>query len=293
MKKIIYLSLLNLIFISCNNTDNQSDAYGNFEAKDILVSAQSQGEIIEFQAKEGQQVKTAQWLGRLDSSGVYLQIKQLEKQKQATAEKINNLEAQIKVKQVQGQNLKTEINRLKGLVSNGAAPQQKLDNLNQQLDVLNQGILAIKTQKNTIDAQLQVFDAQKKLLEYKLDKCNIINPIAGTILKVYSRKGELAVPGQILYKVADLSNLDLKVYVSELQLHKIKLGDTVKVQIDKNETETTSLNGRLSWISSEAEFTPKIIQTKEERVNLVYAVKISVKNNGSLKIGMPGEAKFN
>ena len=293
MKKIVIISLIALSFTACKDTENQSDAYGNFEAVDILVSAQSQGELTELNIEEGQKITENTSVGKIDTTSITLKINQLNSQEAATGTQIANIQAKIKVAEVQKQNLQTEINRLKNLVTNGAAPSQKLDNLNQQMAVLNQNIQALQTQKNSVGAQIQVIEAQKKILENQLSKCNIINPINGTILKIYVRKGELAAPGKPIYKIADLTTLELKAYISGTQLPYIKLGDKVKVYIDKNQEENTELEGVVSWISSNAEFTPKIIQTKEERVNLVYAIKVKVPNkDGIIKIGMPGEIKF-
>jgi len=293
MKKIVIISLIALSFTACKDSENQSDAYGNFEAVDILVSAQAQGELTELNIEEGQKIAENTSVGKIDTTRITLQINQLKSQKIATGTQIVNIQAKIKVAEVQVQNLQTEINRLKNLVENGAAPSQKLDNLNQQMAVLKQNIQALQTQKNSVGAQIQVIEAQKKILENQLSKCNIINPINGTILKIYVRKGELAAPGKPIYKIADLSSLELKAYISGAQLPNVKLGNKVKVYIDKNQEENTELEGIVSWISSNAEFTPKIIQTKEERVNLVYAIKVKVPNKeGIIKIGMPGEIKF-
>ena len=294
MKSIIYILIIKLLLISaCGDSNNSADAYGNFEVRDILVSAQSAGQILELVINEGDELKANQQIGLIDSSAIYLQIKQVEAQKSATATQFSNLDAQIKVQEVQKQNLITEIERLEKLVKDGAETTKKLDTMVQQKTVIKQSISTINVQKSTISAQLKVVDAQKKVLENQLAKCTIINPSKGTVLKIYSRAGELAVPGKALYKLADMSEMELKVYISGEQLPHIKLSETVKVLIDKNKDENTELSGTVSWISNQAEFTPKIIQTKEERVNLVYAVKIVVKNDGVIKIGMPAEVIFN
>jgi HlyD family secretion protein len=293
MKNYLILFIFVSIWTSCGNNDELSDAYGNFEAKDIIVSAETAGLVTDFSAKEGDLLKSGEKIGLIDTLQIYLQIMQIEAQKSATATQFNTLESQIKVQKVQIDNLNTEIARLKKLVEEGAAPQQKLDNLEQQKMVIEQNIESINTQKNSISAQLNVAEAQKEVLENQLRKCYLTNPLSGTVLKVYIRIGELAAPGKALYRLANLDEMDLKVFVSGAQLAQIKIGETAEVLIDAPENTTESLEGKIIWVSEQAEFTPKIIQTREERVNMVYAVKIAVKNNGRLKIGMPAEVNFN
>jgi len=292
MKQITFLFIILIFSISCNTNGDLSDAYGNFEAKDIIVSSEVAGLIIELNISEGDLLKAGQNIGLIDSTQIYLQIQQVLAQKSATATQFQTLDAQMKVLQVQIGNLNTEINRLEKLVKEGAAPEQKLDNLKQQKSVLEQNIQSIETQKSGVSAQLNVMDAQKDVLENQLKKCYLSNPVSGTVLKVYSKKGELAAPGKALYRLANLDEMELKVFVSGAQLPQIKIGEAVEVLIDAAENETDSLVGKIIWVSEQAEFTPKIIQTKEDRVNLVYAVKIAVKNNGKLKIGMPAEVNF-
>jgi HlyD family secretion protein len=173
-----------------------------------------------------------------------------------------------------------------------AATQQQMDDINGQLNVLDKQILATNTQFQLIASEIEVVKRQLDLFNEQLRKCQVKSPTKGTVLETYLETGELATPGKPVLKMADLSNLELKVYVSGAQLPNVKLGNEVKVLIDSGAIEMQSLSGKISWISSESEFTPKIIQTKEERVKLMYAVKIVVANDGSLKIGMPGEVVF-
>ncbi|MCJ7800884.1 MAG: HlyD family efflux transporter periplasmic adaptor subunit, partial [Candidatus Marinimicrobia bacterium] len=167
-----------------------------------------------------------------------------------------------------------------------------MDDIKANLDLLNKQIVATKTQENSVRKELMVFDRQIDQLEENIKKCRIINPIAGTVLNKYAEAGELTGSGKALYNIADLSEMDLRIYVSGDQIPDIHLGDNVEVLIDKDKKNNRSLEGIISWIASSAEFTPKTIQTKAERVNLVYAVKVKVQNDGSLKIGMPGEVNF-
>ena len=178
------------------------------------------------------------------------------------------------------------------MLKDGAATQKQLDDITGQIGVLERQIESTRTQYTSVNKELEVLDAQVAATRDVLDRCSVMAPASGTILETYVEQGELAAPGKPLFKIANLDELTLKVYVSGTQLPKVKIGQEVKVLIDKSETENQTLSGRVDWISSEAEFTPKIIQTKEERVKLVYAVKVLVKNDGTLKIGMPGEIRW-
>ena len=179
-------------------------------------------------------------------------------------------------------------NRIKNLIKENAGTQQQLDDINGKIDVINQQIKSIEIQNAPVVNELKSIDVQISQLEDQLQKSLIKNPIEGTVLVKYAEPNEITSYGKPLYKIADLSTMQLKVYISEKQLASIKIGQKVTVKIDSN-NDLKNYDGTISWISSEAEFTPKIIQTKEERVNLVYAVKVDVKNDGSLKIGMPAE----
>jgi len=174
----------------------------------------------------------------------------------------------------------------------GAATQKQLDDINGQISIIDKQILSTKTQFTAISKEIEVLNAQAAMLHEQLKRCSVKPPITGVILETYAKQGELTAPGKPLYKIANLDNLTLKVYLSGAQLSVVKIGQTIEVLIDENESKNQTLSGIITWISSEAEFTPKIIQTKEERVKLVYAMKVSVKNDGTLKIGMPGEVIF-
>lgn len=292
MKTKIYLLAIPLFFAACNGNENGSDAYGNFEAKEVIVSAEAQGKITELNLEEGNLLKKGQYVGCIDTISLSIQKEQLEAQKQAVASKMANVRAQIDVQNQQKATLKTEKERIEELYKDNAATQQQLDDIVGKYDVLEKQITATKTQITSIAREMEVIDKQIKLLDEKISKATIINPVNGTVLEKYVEENEIAVMGKALYKIARLDEIELRVYVSGAQLPNVKLGQKVKVYIDKDEETNQEYDGEVFWISDQAEFTPKIIQTKEERVNMVYAVKVRVKNDGKLKIGMPGEAKF-
>jgi HlyD family secretion protein len=292
MKTKIYLLIIPILLASCNGNENSSDAYGNFEAKEVIVSAEAQGKIIEFTAEEGQSLKADQILGFIDTVPLSIQREQLFAQKQAVASKKTNVNAQIEVQKQQQKVLETEKNRIEQLYNDNAATKQQYDDITGKYDVLEKQIDATKTQISSILREMNVIDKQVKLVNEQLSRAIITNPIDGTVLEKYLEENEIAFTGKALYKIARLDEIDLRVYVSGAQLPNVKIGQEVKVLIDKDSETNQEYSGKVFWISDQAEFTPKIIQTKEERVNMVYAVKIRVKNDGKLKVGMPGEVVF-
>src|SRR6056297_631550 len=283
---------LSLLLFACSGNDNGPDAYGNFEAREIIVSAESQGKLLQFNVEEGEKLKKNQQVGWIDTSTLHIQKEQLKAQKQAVASKLANIKAQIEVQQEQKQNLLTEKNRIEKLYNDQAATKQKLDDINGKYDVLLKQIEATKTQINSIDKEMEVMDRQVDLIDEQIRKAKIINPVNGTVLEKYVEESEIAVMGKALYKIARLDEIDLRVYISGAQLPSVKIGQKVTVLVDKDAKTNQEFEGKVIWISDQAEFTPKIIQTKEERVNMVYAVKVRVQNDGTMKIGMPGEVIF-
>lgn len=293
MKTKIYLLVFPILLAACNGNENSSDAYGNFEAKEVIVSAEVQGKIIEFTAEEGQSLSKGQNLGFIDTIQKSIQREQLWAQKQAIASKKLNVSAQINVQEQQKSLLETEKNRLDQLYKDNAATKQQFDDISGKYNILEKQIIATKTQISSIAREMEVVDKQVKLVSEQISRAKIINPINGTVLEKYLEENEIAIPGKALYKIARLDVIELRVYVSGAQLPEVKIGQKVKVYIDKDQESNQEYEGKVFWISDQAEFTPKIIQTKEERVNMVYAVKIRVKNDGKIKIGMPGEVIFN
>lgn len=280
------------LVISCNSNDENSDAYGNFESAEVIVSAQTQGSIMSLDIKEGSMVRRNQIVGYIDSSSIVIKRNQLLAQKNVIAARLKNLDMQLDVQKEQQINMKREVDRISKLLKENAATQQQYDDLYGKLKVLDAQTEAIKSQRSIIQGESSVLSAQIDEVNDMLGKCHIISPITGTVLEKYVDAGELLTPGKSVFKVANVADMELRVFVSGSQLSEVALGDSVKVLID-SENDIQSLTGLVTWISSQVEFTPKIIQTREERINMVYAVKIAVKNpEGLLKIGMPGEVVF-
>jgi len=291
--KTRYLSLFAFAALAaCSTGKDGADAYGNFEATETIVSAESPGKIVMLNVDQGDAVTKGQLIAMTDTSQIYFSIEQLKAQVEATSVKKVNVNAQITVLNEQLKNLQIDQDRVHKLFEDKAATKKNLDLIDGKVREMQKQISSVKTQYQLIDREMEVLDAQLAKTADMKEKCKIISPVEGTVLEKYLEQGEVASAGKPVVKVADLSVLDLKVYVSGDQLPDIKIGQEVEVIIDKTRTENQSLKGTVKWVSPEAEFTPKIIQTKEERVKLVYAVKVSVKNDGRLKIGMPGEIRL-
>jgi HlyD family secretion protein len=291
-KKLQLIALALLVFGACRNGEKKSDAYGNFEAVETIVSSEVAGKLLSMEVKQGDQLEPGKPIALIDTTELVLKKLQTQAQLTASETKKLNVTAQINVLKEQKKNAQTTHQRVSKMFADKAATQQQMDDINGQINVLDKQISATNTQFQLIASEMELVNRQLDLLNEQLTKCRINSPVKGTVLETYLETGELATPGKPVLKMADLSILELKVYVSGAQLSKVKLGNEVKVLIDSGAKEMQSLTGKISWISSESEFTPKIIQTKEERVKLMYAVKIVVSNDGSLKIGMPGEVVF-
>jgi len=276
------------ILISCNSNVRKADGYGNFEATEIIISAENNGKLIQFNLQEGKTLKRNNFIGVIDTIPLSLSKEQLLVSKKIISSKSKGVLSEISVLKAELKTAKISKNRTKNLIKDNAGTQKQLDDIDGKIDVIKNQIKSIEIQNTSVINELKSIDVQVKQIEDKIQKSIVTNPINGTVLAKYAEPNEIVSFGKPLYKIADLSILKLRVYVSETQLSSIKIGQQVTVKIDDSKTMQNHI-GTISWISSEAEFTPKIIQTKEERVNLVYAVKIDVKNNGSLKIGMPAE----
>ncbi|WP_167619610.1 HlyD family secretion protein [Maribellus sediminis] len=292
MKQNLILVILSLLLFSCGNTEEKSDAFGNFEADPVIISSESAGRVLELNIDKGQTIEKGTKAALIDTVQMSLKLKQIDAQKAAVVAKRQSIQSQVSVFEEQIKNLRTNEDRIRRMLKDGAATQKQLDDITGQISVLERQIENTRTQYISVNKELEVLDAQQDATKDLLDRCTIVAPVNGTILETYVEQGEMASPGKPLFKIADLEHLTLKVYVSGAQLPKVKIGQEVNVLIDKSATENQTLSGKVDWISSEAEFTPKIIQTKEERVKLVYAVKVLVKNDGTLKIGMPGEISW-
>jgi HlyD family secretion protein len=291
-KQIILVIIVFAGFSSCSKRNNLSDAYGNFEAVQVTVSAESAGRIHYLNAEEGTDIDSGKVVALIDTTDLFLKKLQLHSQKSAISVKMSSIGSQIEVQEQQKANLTIEKNRVTRLIADKAATQKQLDDINGALDLVDRQVASIQTQYAGITEEMEVVERQIAQVSESIRKCYIRNPVRGTVLNKFAEAGEIAAPGRVLYKIADLSVMELKVYVSGDQLPAVKIGEQVEVLIDADKKSNRKLSGVVSWISPKAEFTPKIIQTKEERVNLVYGVKIKVPNDGSLKIAMPAEVNF-
>ncbi|MEX1383417.1 HlyD family secretion protein [Lutibacter sp.] len=286
-KIIIGILIATSSLISCN-TNEKADGYGNFEATEITISAENNGKLLQFDVTEGKILQKGDFVGYIDTIPLTLKKDQLQISKEIVYSKSKGVLSQIHVLKAELKTVHISKNRIENLLKENAGTRQQLDAINGKIDVLNQQIRSIEIQNAPVVNELKSIDIQLEQLQDQLQKSNITNPVNGTVLVKYVEPNEVVSFGKPLYKIADLTTMQLRVYVGETQLANIKIGQEVTIKIDAGET-MKNYTGTISWIASEAEFTPKIIQTKEERVNLVYAVKIDVKNNGSLKIGMPAE----
>ena len=287
MKKILTI-LISLTLFSCNKNDKEADAFGNFEALELTVSAESNGKIEFLNLDEGMQLEKDVVIGQIDTIQLYLNKQQLIASKNTIYSKSLNVLSQRNVLQEQLKTAIIEQSRISTMFNENAATKRQVDEINGKVKVLQQQINSVATQNAPIVNEVKSIDVQIEKINDLLKKSKIINPVNGTVLAKYSESNEIATFGKPIYKIADLSKMTLRVYFSETQLSSIKIGQEVNISIDDKNGKKL-YKGKISWISSSAEFTPKIIQTKEERVNLVYAVKVIVKNDGSLKIGMPAE----
>ena len=293
MKKLFFFTLpIYLLISSCSGDKDAPDAYGTFEATEVTVSSQSNGKILFLKVEEGQLLDSNVLVGVVDTLDLDLRKSQTREQQFATSTRRDDLEAQIAVLEQNKTNILVDKARIEKMFKDGAATQKQLDDITANLNLIGKQIASVKSQYSSLDAQVSTFNKQIAQINKSISDAHIVNPIKGTVLTKYAEPDEVTTFGKPVYKIANLTTLDLRVYVSGAQLPYIKIGQKVEVRYDKDEKTNSSVDGIVTWISETAEFTPKTIQTKEERVNLVYAAKVRVKNDGTLKIGMPGEIRF-
>jgi len=288
IKKTILLIAIIITFTSCKDEEIKADAYGNFEATETTISSESNGKLLSFTIEEGQIIKKGTLVGVIDTIALHLKKAQLEASKTVVYSKSKSVLSQVNVLKSQKSSALRAKNRIENLISENAGTQKQLDDINDKIAVINQQIRSAKTQDKPILSGVNPINVQIEQLNNQITKSKIINPVNGTVLTKYAEPNELTNFGKPLYKIANLETMIFKGYISEKQLSNINIGNTVNIKIDGINGDKI-YNGKVTWISSEAEFTPKIIQTKEERINLVYAIKVSVKNDKSIKIGMPAE----
>ena len=291
MKKIMYVALA-LLAVSCGK-ETAFDAQGTFEATEVVVSSEASVRIMRLDAEEGTQINANTVVGEIDSLQLDLQRKQLIAQQTALLGSRPDVQKQVATIKEQIAKQKVELTRFANMLRDGATTQKQYDDMEAHLRVLESQLDATLSSltKNTITItnNAAALEAQILALEDRIAKCRVVSPVSGTVLVKYAEVGELATMGKPLFKVADLNKIYLRAYFTSEQLSNVKLGDTVKVIADFGAEERYEYEGTITWIASESEFTPKTIQTKDSRANLVYAVKIAVKNDGRLKIGLAGE----
>jgi len=310
MKRLLIPLLCSLVQMACQSDDDKADAYGNFEAVETIVSAEATGALQQFAVEEGQPLKAGQTVGQIETTQLQLRKAQLVASEQAVRSRTPDVtaqlaayEQQIAVQQQQLRTLEREKERSQNLIAAGAAPTKQLDDIVAQMAVIERQIALIQkqraaqasalgTQRSGTVAETAPLVQQVKQIDDQIQKSSVVNPIGGTVTVKYAEPGEVVSYGKPLYKVAALDDITLRAYVGGDQLVNVKTGQKVKVYVDAPNDQLKPYEGTVTWISSKAEFTPKVIQTKDERVNLVYAMKIRVRNDGSLKIGMPGEVRW-
>ncbi len=295
MKRIFICCTLPLLAAACGR-NGDFDATGTFEATEVVVSAEAAGRILRFDAEEGDRLEAGRQVGAIDTVQLYLQKLQLERQRASVVSNRPDIAKQVASLREQIAKQQTERRRVENLLRDGAATTKQLDDIDAQIKVLDGQLEAqLSTLRNnaaSIDENSSSIELQIARIEDQLAKCRIASPVAGTVLAKYSQAGELASVGRPLMKVADLDRIYLRAYFTSDQLAALKLGQEVTVTADFGGDSRIDYPGRIVWIASESEFTPKTIQTRDSRANLVYAVKIAVENDGRLKIGLYGEVKL-
>lgn len=297
MKPSITISLLvSLLVLSCNSGDSEFDATGTFEATETIVSAEANGRILSLRVEEGDDLAEGAQVGYIDSAQLYLTRRQLVENQKAVLAGRPNMKTQMESTRKEIESTRLDQKRMENLVKAQVANQKQLDDVNAHLSVLEARLAAQENSLNTsiltLNQQSNAISAQLAAVEDQLKKSRIVNPIAGTVLTKYAMANEVATQGRPLYRIADIRVMTLRAYVTGDQFSAIKLNQKVKVFVDEKEGKYREYEGLVFWINDKAEFTPKTIQTKAERANLVYAVKIRVQNDGLLKWGMYGEVKF-
>ena len=285
-----------MMMAACGGNEKEYDATGTFEAIETTVFAEQNGTLLTFSVNEGDNIEANLEVGLIDTTQTWLKIQQLDATKKVYQSQKPDMERQIAATRQQLAKARLDEQRYRELVADGAAPSKMLDDAASQVKVLQRQldaqISAFNTQISTLNSQITSTDVQKDQLFDQLSKCHIVTPTKGTVLEKYVERGEFVSTGKPLFKIADTENMHLRAYVTSAQLQHIKLGQQVKVFADYGDNQRKEYEGTISWISSRSEFTPKTILTDDERADLVYAVKVAVKNDGFIKIGMYGEVKL-
>lgn len=296
MKPLYILFATAFTLASCTNSDKKFDATGTFESTETIVYAEQPGRLLAFQVEEGQELSEGQEVGLIDTVQLALQIAQLQSTKATYDAQRPDMAKQIASLQEQLRKAELEVNRYTALVADGAAPRKMLDDSRSQMQVLQKQIVALtsslNTQQRTLTAQQGTTETQVQQLRDQLNKCHIVAPASGMVLEKYTEPNEFVTMGKPLFKMAEMKDVFLRAYVTSEQLAKIKVGQLVEVSTVYGNGQGKNYKGTIAWISSKSEFTPKTILTDDERASLVYAVKVAVKNDGGIKLGMYGSLKF-
>lgn len=296
MKRTALVFILTTVLLSCNRDENDFDASGSFEAVETIIPAEASGIIRQFDIEEGMELDQGEMVGYIDTTQIVLKRKQLRSQIEAVLSKSPDVKVQLASLERQIKQANHELARVENLVKADAATPKQLDDAKAQLSILESQAEAMRSSlsitTSSISQEANPLKVQIEQLDDQIAKSSIINPVKGTVLTRYANVNEMTAIGKPLYKIADLSYLTLRAYITGNQLALIKLNQQVKVYTDDGNDGDKQYDGVIEWISSQSEFTPKTIQTKDERANLVYAIKIRVANDGYLKIGMYGEVKF-
>ena len=296
MKKITILASVALMLAACGGNKKEYDATGTFEATETTVFAEQSGALLTFSVNEGDNIEANKEVGLIDTTQVWLKIQQLGATKEVYQSQKPDMEAQIAATRQQLTKAQQEEQRFHELVADGAAPSKMLDDASSQVKVLQKQLAAqqsaLSTSTRSLDKQMAATDVQVSQLLDQLRKCHIVTPTKGTVLEKYVERGEFVVIGKPLFKMADTEAMYLRAYVTSAQLQNIKIGQQVKVFADYGDGQRKEYDGTISWISSRSEFTPKTILTDDERADLVYAVKVAIRSDGFVKIGMYGEVKL-
>lgn len=294
MNKIsLILSACILLLFSCNNDNDTPDAFGNFQAKEYLISSEVSGKLMYKNFEEGSNIDPSEKVAVIDTSQLVLQRSELIARERSVKAKKVNIQAQIDVLKEQKAVLEKDFSRIKKMYGDGAATEKQVDDLKGNISVIDKQIASVNSNLISIDAEAAAIHANIEKVNDLLDKSVISPPISGSVLESYNELGELVVPNKPLFKMADMTHMELMAYISGDQLSAVKLGQEVLVKVDALNGSYKEFHGNISWISPQAEFTPKNIQTKKERTNQVYAMKVIVKNEGEIKINMPAEVYFN
>jgi len=293
MEVIKLITIVALITLGCAN-EELSDAFGQFEADEIMISAETTGKLLSFNVEEGEQLSENVIVAVVDTSILVLKKKELEASINTVRSKLPNLTAQEEVVNSQLTTIEKSVTRLKSLKTENAATEQQLDDVEGAFETLKRQKDAIIVQRQSVYSEIETVEARIAQINDQINRSTIINPVSGRVLTKFAEQYELISAGRPLYEIANTEQLTLRIFVSGSQLPEVLLGEEVEVLFDKDDNSNHRTTGIVQWVSSKAEFTPKMIQTKEERVTQMYAVKILVNNpQGLIKIGMPGEANFN